>query len=290
MKYYAVKLGRQTGVFETWGEAEIQVKGFPDAKFKSFSSLDEAKSYLDESSQSQTGNLVEYEAYVDGSFDNNTQTYGSGIVIIKNNKVIEEISFSGSDKKYIESYQIAGEVDAAVRAMEWAINNDVSEIAIYYDYEGIKSWAVGDWKANKHVSKDYKAKYDSLSSQVKVYFNKVKAHSGVNFNEMADQLAKKAIKDEIANAVENSSDNQLGVEFYRYLTSNKYNDTNDNVIYCNGLMVSDKKIIKFIKNVWKKEGKKVGDIKKISYKLDLDSHKLFVKIEAKKSKQYEIKF
>ena len=101
MKYYAVKLGRQTGIFETWGEAEAQVKGFPNAKFKSFSSFEEAKSYLEDSNQSQSSNLVEYEAYVDGSFDKNKNIYGSGVVIIKNNEVIEKISFSGSDEKYI---------------------------------------------------------------------------------------------------------------------------------------------------------------------------------------------
>ena len=75
MKYYAVKLGRQTGIFETWGEAEAQVKGFPNAKFKSFSSFEEAKSYLEDSNQSQSSNLVEYEAYVDGSFDKNKNMF-----------------------------------------------------------------------------------------------------------------------------------------------------------------------------------------------------------------------
>ena len=290
MKYYAVKLGRQTGIFETWGEAEAQVKGFPNAKFKSFSSFEEAKSYLEDSNQSQSSNLVEYEAYVDGSFDKNKNIYGSGVVIIKNNEVIEKISFSGSDEKYIESYQVAGEVKAALRAMEWAVNHNISSIAIYYDYEGIRSWALGEWKTNKSVSRDYKVKYDSLSSQVKVYFNKVKAHSGVKFNELADQLAKRAIKEGDSNTDDNLSDNQLGIEFYNYLISSDENDKKDNIIYYNEFMISDKKILKFIKNIWKQEGKKVGEIKNISYKLNFNSNILSAKIEAKESKNYEIKF
>ncbi len=290
MKYYAVKLGRQTGIFETWGEAEAQVKGFPNAKFKSFSSFEEAKSYLEDSNQSQSSSLVEYEAYVDGSFDKNKNIYGSGVVIIKNNEVIEKISFSGSDEKYIESYQIAGEVKAALRAMEWAVNHNISSIAIYYDYEGIRSWALGEWKTNKSVSRDYKVKYDSLSSQVKVYFNKVKAHSGVKFNELADQLAKRAIKEGDSNTNDNLSDNQLGIEFYNYLISSDENDKKDNIIYYNEFMISDKKILKFIKNIWKQEGKKVGEIKNISYKLNFNSNILSAKIEAKESKNYEIKF
>ncbi len=290
MKYYAVKLGRQTGIFETWGEAEAQVKGFPNAKFKSFSSFEEAKSYLEDSNQSQSSNLVEYEAYVDGSFDKNKNIYGSGVVIIKNNEVIEKISFSGSDEKYIDSYQIAGEVKAALRAMEWAVNHNIFSIAIYYDYEGIRSWALGEWKTNKSVSRDYKVKYDSLSSQVKVYFNKVKAHSGVKFNELADQLAKRAIKEGDSNTNDNLSDNQLGIEFYNYLISSDENDKKDNIIYYNEFMISDKKILKFIKDIWKQEGKKVGEIKNISYKLNFNSNILSAKIEAKESKNYEIKF
>ena len=35
-KYYAVKNGRQTGIFESWAECEEQVKGFSGAVYKSF--------------------------------------------------------------------------------------------------------------------------------------------------------------------------------------------------------------------------------------------------------------
>jgi hypothetical protein len=37
-KYYVVWRGRQTGIFESWEECEAQVKGFPDARYKSFPS------------------------------------------------------------------------------------------------------------------------------------------------------------------------------------------------------------------------------------------------------------
>ncbi len=42
-KYYTVWKGRQTGVFNTWKEAEEQVKGFETAQYKSFESLKEAE-------------------------------------------------------------------------------------------------------------------------------------------------------------------------------------------------------------------------------------------------------
>lgn len=41
-KFYVVWKGRKTGVFETWAEAEAQVKGFETAQYKSFESKKEA--------------------------------------------------------------------------------------------------------------------------------------------------------------------------------------------------------------------------------------------------------
>ena len=37
-KFYAVKIGRQPGVFASWAECEAQTKNFSGARHKSFSS------------------------------------------------------------------------------------------------------------------------------------------------------------------------------------------------------------------------------------------------------------
>lgn len=41
-KYYVVWTGRKTGIFETWAECEAQTKGYQGARFKSFTTLEEA--------------------------------------------------------------------------------------------------------------------------------------------------------------------------------------------------------------------------------------------------------
>lgn len=41
-KFYVVWQGRQTGIFQRWDEAEMHVKDFPGARFKSFENLTEA--------------------------------------------------------------------------------------------------------------------------------------------------------------------------------------------------------------------------------------------------------
>jgi ribonuclease HI len=45
-KFYAVAVGRQTGVFRTWNECRNQVHKYGGAKFKSFSTISEANDYI----------------------------------------------------------------------------------------------------------------------------------------------------------------------------------------------------------------------------------------------------
>ena len=45
-KYYVVWQGKQTGVFTDWKDCEAQIKGFAEAKFKSFDTLEEAEKAL----------------------------------------------------------------------------------------------------------------------------------------------------------------------------------------------------------------------------------------------------
>lgn len=42
-KYYVVWQGRQSGIFTDWKECEAQIKGFQDARYKSFDTLPEAE-------------------------------------------------------------------------------------------------------------------------------------------------------------------------------------------------------------------------------------------------------
>lgn len=42
-KYYVVWKGRKPGIYESWNECKTQTDGFPEARFKSFPSLDEAE-------------------------------------------------------------------------------------------------------------------------------------------------------------------------------------------------------------------------------------------------------
>ncbi|GEN49353.1 ribonuclease H1 domain-containing protein [Alkalibacterium pelagium] len=194
-KYYAVKKGRQTGVFTTWSDAQKVISGYSNAEFKSFTTKTEAEDYLkgsDSASIEETPESV--IAYVDGSFDKRAKKYSYGVVMIKDGKVVDELSNAADDPKYAESFQIAGECFGALNAIKWAVSHGYQSVIIHYDYLGIEMWATERWKANKTVSKDYVTYFKKYAQEINVHFVKVKAHTGVLYNERADQLAKLALK------------------------------------------------------------------------------------------------
>ena len=77
--------------------------------------------------------------------------------------------------------------------MWYSVDKKISEITLFYDYQGIESWVTGKWKTNLDYTKNYKEFADKVSTRVKVNFVKVKAHTGVELNERVDKLAKEAI-------------------------------------------------------------------------------------------------
>ena len=219
-KYYAVKNGKIKGVYLTWKDCQSMVIGYPYAVYKSFEDPHEAMDFLvgektsvrkdkkldkvenidDEVLDKDRDENYEFtidkdtiEAYVDGSFDASQKKYGSGGVLIKNGKVIDSFSKEGKNLDSVSMRNVAGEIEASMYAMEYCVDNGYSKIVLYFDYNGIEKWCTGEWKANKKGTKDYKKFYDEISDKLEVKFVKVKAHTGVEYNEMADKLAKESI-------------------------------------------------------------------------------------------------
>ena len=198
-KYYAVREGHKPGIYRTWDDAKAQIFKYSGATYKSFKTLAEAEAFMDNkntatfdaSHKTDEGTVI---AYVDGSFDKRTERYSFGAALIQNNVVIHTLSRVGDNPKYQGSWQIAGEVFGALHAIQWAVKNHFKKIIVHYDYIGIEKWALGEWKANKPVSQDYVAAFKKIAPQIDIEFIKVKAHSGVEFNELVDQLAKDAFK------------------------------------------------------------------------------------------------
>ena len=93
----------------------------------------------------------------------------------------------------MESRNIAGEIEGVKQAILWAIENKKQKIKIFYDYAGIEKWATKEWNAKVKISQEYSKFFDEKSKLINVEFEHVKAHSGIVYNEKADELAKRAL-------------------------------------------------------------------------------------------------
>ena len=195
--YYAVKKGKQAGIYQSWDEAKKQVIGYSGAIYKKFKSYEEASDFMKGESKKaeihSEDKLKEGEiiAYVDGSYNIKDTSFSYGALLFDNSGIYEEHSerfFTGNN----EMRNVAGEIKGAEYAMKRALELGKNKLYLHFDYSGIEHWARGEWKTNKEGTINYKNFYDSIRSKLKVEFIKVKAHSGVEYNEIVDKLAKEA--------------------------------------------------------------------------------------------------
>lgn len=132
--------------------------------------------------------------YVDGSWKPSTPLIsGWGYVIFDSN---DEILIKNNGVIQCLSRQVDGELFATISSLEYIRENlSPDRIELFYDYTGIEAWATGKWKAKSIIAKDYLERLEELNSILnKVYFHKVKSHSGGSIgNDLADELAKTAL-------------------------------------------------------------------------------------------------
>ena len=140
--------------------------------------------------------VTEVIAFVDGSYSSTEEKSGFGVIII-DAKGIQTPLYKAFTKQlsaeFLELRNVAAELEGVKEAVKWAIAYNKSRIKIYYDYEGIGKWADGSWQAKKDITRQYVSFIKEKRSLITIEFCKVPAHSGIEYNEMADKLAKNSL-------------------------------------------------------------------------------------------------
>lgn len=208
-KFYAVLDGhsKKPMILESWDACKREVTGAKGVKFKSFPSKDEALDFIrihgqdlpDTEKSDAAPKPVEKKEhdkdgvviYVDGSYELTTQRYAYGMVVVHEGEEIHS-ECEAVKGEYSAMRNVAGEVLGAMKAMTYAKENGFSHLTLYFDYQGIESWAIGTWKRNNPLTQGYHTFYQNMRTDLTVKFMKVKGHSGDRFNDRADEIAKSA--------------------------------------------------------------------------------------------------
>ena len=135
-------------------------------------------------------------AYVDGSYTiNNPTKYGCGLILIEPNGNEIEFSYANDNKQAVKLRNVAGELSATMKAMVLALEMGYKELVIYHDYTGIRCWITREWKCKNNITLAYRNFYENnIKDNVDVHFVWVKGHSGDEYNERVDKLARKSLE------------------------------------------------------------------------------------------------
>lgn len=197
--YVAAGTGVPT-VFNNHDEVSKYVRGISGAYIKKFASKDKAHRWVSQNQSHKTHQKQKPKislqaiakpmayAFVDGSFNKTTKTYGYGIVFF-DGKCEATLQGSETGGVYADSCHTAGELLGALRAIEFAIRKKIELITIYYDFDGIEGLATGKQTPNSELTSYYVEQINAYAKHITILFSHTKSHSGIRLNEKADKLA-----------------------------------------------------------------------------------------------------
>lgn len=206
-KFYAVASGRKNGIYNSWAEAEAQVKGYGGAKYKGFVNRSDAEAWMKNPEysskikkekkhtyQQPVSSGAAIEIYTDGGAINNPGPGGYGVVFLVNGESHE--LFGGF--KHTTNNRM--ELMACIKGIE-ALPTRSKSVALFSDSKYVvngiskgwaKSWRKRGWlksDGKPAVNSDLWVKLLDGIEGLEITFNWVKGHAGNPLNERCDKLA-----------------------------------------------------------------------------------------------------
>lgn len=127
-----------------------------------------------------------YKAYIDGSYKENKAAWAFAIISQDDTIIYEEVGLVEDQEAVEKIWNVAAEITAAMRAIQWAVDN-LKKIDIVTDYQGIVGWSQ-NWKT-KNI---WSANYADFVKKHKAYINDiiyVRGHTNNKWNIYVDKLA-----------------------------------------------------------------------------------------------------
>jgi ribonuclease HI len=224
-KWYVVWEGRTPGIYTSWAECKRHVDGFPRAKYKSYPSKSEAdaafsghcvekkasaprKQRFGQSTDRQNSDAfvaVDVEIFCDGACDPNPGPAGSGLAVYRQG-VLSSLYYGHYTRQGTNNTAELHALHEALKLAHEAVKKRESvriRADSSYAIQCVSQWAPGwikrGWKrSNKEPVKNpeiiapahelYKEIADALT------LNHVRAHMGIEGNELADRMAMFATK------------------------------------------------------------------------------------------------
>jgi len=224
-KFYAVKNGRNPGIYTSWPECEKNVKGFSGAIYKSFSKRVEAELFMsnqltfvekkevfpekkevfpEKYPEKDVKTVI--EIYTDGSHSKHESEGYLGFGAFCSYMGDEYLYSADCTDKLLTEYGIEPSTKLSNCTMEFLAFAELLRMIYEYkisnyifvfkiDYEGVAKWISNIWKANKPYIKKIKERCDFLLKNIKaeIKIEHVPGHSNIYGNKRADQLAKSKI-------------------------------------------------------------------------------------------------
>ena len=224
-KFYAVKKGRLTGIFNTWPECDQQVKGFPGAVFKGFPTEQAARAWLsgepeflslfpddagtakrpsakpkprtDSPSPAENEPPADYIVYTDGSCLRNPDGPGGYAAVIMSMQDGEIREIVGGEPSTTNNRMELRAGIEALRSLPSGVTVDFHTDSTYmkngFTNNWLRNWKRNGWKTatgDPVKNQDLWRALDEAFSLRTVRFHWLPGHRGYRWNERCDELAR----------------------------------------------------------------------------------------------------
>jgi len=221
-KFYVVWAGRETGVFNDWAYTKKLVDKFPQAKYKSFPTQQEAEQAFAAGNHSTAGknttpkssktnpaksspalspanNQLDVHIYCDGACDPNPGEAGSGVAVYQNTKLTQLWYGLYNPQGTNNTAELNALYQSLLIARDELAQGQSVQILCdsQYAINCVTNWAF-DWKSKGWKKKNGEIKNLAIIQQAhetyclmenQITISHVRAHMGIEGNELADRMA-----------------------------------------------------------------------------------------------------